>query len=138
MPWKCPECGREFRNKNQWHSCSNVNPEIFFKNRPLALKKAFDKIIRAVVRFGNVNVSAVQTSIQVKSRSTFIGIRAMKDHLKVEFWLRSETKEFPVYKSVRFSKNRIVHCVALQQPREVNKQLLLWLRESYEIVSATK
>jgi hypothetical protein len=25
--WTCPECGKKFRNKNQWHSCYRVSLE---------------------------------------------------------------------------------------------------------------
>ena len=43
--------------------------------------------------------------------------------------------EFPVYRIVPISKNRLVHCVMLDNPDQVDEKLVGLLKESYELIS---
>ena len=61
-------------------------------------------------------------------------MKPRKDHVEIEFQLGREIREFPVYRSLRVSRNRVVHLAVIEDPRDVDRELLDWLRESYELI----
>ena len=133
MSWQCPDCGRQFRNKNQSHSCINVDVADHFRNRPEKLRWVYDTLIKSITTFGDVKVEPVKNAIMAKANSTFLAIKPKKDHLVLEFMLDREVLEFPVYKTFRYTKNKTVHYVLVEEEDEVDAQLLSWLRESYQL-----
>ena len=134
MTWICPECKKEFRNKNQAHSCARVDLEDHLKNKSPQVKVTFDKLMRELRKFGEITLDPVKTSIQVKTISTFLSIRPKKMSIEIEFQLGSEVKEPPVYKNFRISKNRVLHFAVLKSPEDVNVKLMNLLKKSYELV----
>lgn len=134
MFWTCPKCKKRFKHSNQAHSCARVEIDEHFKNRAPHVRATFDKLMAELQKFGRVTINSVKNSIQVKAATTFLSIRPKKDYLAIEFLLSTEVDEFPVYKTFRVSKNRVAHSAVLERPREVNAQLMRWLRCSYKLV----
>jgi hypothetical protein len=134
MTWICPECKKEFRNKNQAHSCARVDLEDHLKNKSPQVRATFDRLMRELRKFGEITLNPVKTSIQVKTVSTFLSIRPKKMSIEIEFQLGSELKEPPVYKNFRISKNRVLHFAVLNSPEDVNAKLMNFLKKSYELV----
>lgn len=135
MAWICPHCKKEFKNKNQAHSCARIDLKEHLKNKSPQIKAAFNKLIRELNKFGKITLNPVKTSIQVKTTSTFLSIKPKKDQVEIEFQLGREVNEFPVYKSFRISKNRVLHFAILKDSKDVNFRLRDLLKESYELVS---
>lgn len=135
MTWICPNCKKEFKNKNQVHSCARVDLKEHIKNKSPQVKTTFDKLMRNLGKLGKITVNPVKTSIQVKATATFLSIKSKKDHMEIEFQLGNEVDEFPVYKNIRISKNRVLHFAILKSPQEVNAKLMNWLKKSYELVN---
>jgi len=138
MTWTCPNCKKEFRNKNQAHSCAKVDLKDHLKNKSPQVIVAFNKLMRELEKFGEITLNPVKTSIQVKAGATFLSIRPKKEHMEIEFQLGEEIDKFPVYKNIRISKNRVLHFAILKSPKEVNTQLVNWLKKSYELVNKQK
>ena len=135
MTWTCPTYGREFRNKNQEHSCARVPVDDHFKNKPIEIRMIYDRLMQEVTRFGDISVNPVNTPIQVKAGATFLSVRPKRDRLEIEFQLGREIAKLPVTKSLRISKNRVLHVAVLESYEQVNQELTQWLREAYELVS---
>lgn len=131
--WICPFCKRTFAVKNAWHSCYSGNVDDHLEGKPPVLRKTFDKLRKAVEKFGQINTTAVKTSIMFKRAATFAGIVVRKDHLKVEFFLPEKHDEFPIEKTFQYSKKKIVHTVSLAEPKDVTPQLVKWLKVSYSL-----
>ena len=119
MPWNCPECGKEFRNTNQWHSCARVGVDDHFRNRPAA-RAVFDKLMSELNEIGAFTLDPVKTAIQVRTTSTFLSIKPKKHHLDIEFSLPRVVDEFPIYKSFQISKNRVLHMAIIEEPADVD------------------
>jgi len=134
MTWICPDCKKEFRNKNQAHSCARVDLEDHLKGKSSQVKATFEKLMREIRKFGEITLNPVKTSIQVKTGSTFLSIRLKKMNIEIEFQLGSEVNEPPFYKNFRISKNRVLHFAVLKNPEDVNAKLISLLRKSYELV----
>lgn len=134
--WTCPRCKRTFAVKNAWHSCYSGNIDDHFEGKPAVLRKTFDKLRKSVEKFGQINTTAVKTSIMFKRAGTFAGIVVRKDHLKLEFFLPEKHDEFPIEKSFQYSKHKWVHAVSLAEPEDVTAQLLKWLKISYSLTKS--
>jgi hypothetical protein len=135
MPWSCPVCQRPFKHKNQMHSCIRVEVGEHLAGKNPHVVAIFQGLQAGMKRFGEVRVSSVKNCILFKSASTFLALKPKKEWVDIEFLLDQEIDEFPVHKTVRVSKNRVAHFVRLEHPREINRQLMRWLRRSFEITS---
>lgn len=136
MPWTCSECGKEFRNPNQEHSCARVPLDEHLKNKPAVIRMIYDRLIMEVQRFGPYTLNPVKSSIQVKAGATFLSIKPKKERLDIEFSLPREVDKPPITKSFRVSGNRVMTCASLDNVMQVNEQLVDWLKESYELIRA--
>jgi len=134
MTWICPNCKKEFKNKNQAHSCARVDLEDHLRNKSPQIKATFDKLMQELRKFGEITLNPVKTSIQVKTVSTFLSIRPKKMSIEIEFQSGSEVNESPVYKNFRISKNRVLHFAVLKSPEDVNAKLMGLIKKSYELV----
>lgn len=135
MTWICPECKKEFKNRNQAHSCVRVDLKDHLKNKsPIALA-TFEKLMMELKKFGEISISPVKTSIQVRTTATFLSIKLKKDSVDIEFQLGFEVNEPPVYKNFKISRYRVLHFAILKTPQDVDFQLMNWLKKSYELFS---
>ena len=135
MTWTCPTCNKKFRNKNQEHSCARVPIDDHFSGKPGNIRMIYDRLMQEVHRFGEVTVNPVKTSIQIKTGATFLSVKPKRDRVEIEFQLGREISTFPITRSFRVSKNRVLHCATLESYDQVNQEIVQWLRESYELVS---
>jgi predicted transport protein len=134
--WTCPKCKRIFKRKDQSHSCILISKESLFTKRSPELKKLYDKIVKEVNKFGKYREETMKSDvIFFKTKSTFLGIKVKKDHLDIEFYLENLENVPPVTKYLQTSKNRVVHLVPIDQPEDINKQLISWIKRSYDLVS---
>lgn len=135
--WVCPDCGRQFKHKNQAHSCVRLDPDDHFFDKDPKVKETYDKLLREVKKFGNVNVSPVKIGVMLKAPSTFVAVKPKKMWTDLEFILDEEINEFPVHRTFRYTKGRFAHFVRLDGPNDVSKKLLGWLKRSYLLINNT-
>ena len=102
MSWICPECGKLFRNRNQWHSCFTLNLEDHLRNKPETIRNVVLDLISEVELFGPIELNPVKSVIQVKAGATFLSIKPKKDFVELEFQLGEEIDQFPIHKTVRY------------------------------------
>ena len=135
--WICTKCKRSFKRKNQQHSCTLISSDSLFEKRDPGFKKIYDKIIKEVKKLGEYREETVRPDvIFFKTKSTFLGIKVKKDHLEVEFFLKELENVPPVSKYLQTSKNRVVHLVPIDQLKDINQQLIDWIKRSYALVNA--
>jgi hypothetical protein len=72
--------------------------------------------------------------IQVKAGATFLSIKPKKDYIELEFQLGDALDVFPVHRSVRISGKRFLHFTFVQSKEDISKELLEWLKASYDLV----
>jgi len=135
MTWICPECQKRFKNKNQIHSCARVDLEDHFVNKSVEVRATFDELMRGLEGLADITLNPVKTSIQVRASATFLSVKPKMHHVEIEFQMGDEVKEHPVYRTVRISKNRVLHFAILESARDVDVQVLDWLRQAYELSS---
>ena len=138
MSWICPDCGKSFRNRNQWHSCYSLNLEDHLRNKPEPIRNAVNVLLNEIGKFGPIELNPVKSVIQVKAGATFLSVKPKKDFIELEFQLGEEIDQFPVHRTVRISGKRALHFLYIQGLEDINDQLLDWLRKSYQLVSQSE
>ena len=133
MSWTCKTCGREFRNRNQWHSCEQSTIEQHIHDKPDFIVAIFHKILDIVSGFGEIELLPLKTAIQVQRSSTFLSIYLKKNKVHLEFQTKEEKKLSCITKSVRISKNRIFNHAELKAEVEINQELLEILNQAYTL-----
>ena len=130
--WKCPKCKREFAKRNQGHSCTSYPVEKHFKNKEnmkLLYGALKEKVKKGV---GPFKVESLPCCIHfVSSAATFAGVFIMKGKIRVTFAVSREIKKSRVKDSTRMSTNRYLHAVEITKEKDIDKELLTWLREAY-------
>lgn len=133
--WKCPECGRSFKNTGQRHRCERATTADQLKGQSADVLGIYDRIIRAVDALGPYTFSPIKDYIMLKNESTFLTIKPRKKYLDISFFLATQTEEFPVFKSLPRSKHRVLHAARLEKPSDVSKPVVAWIKESYQLTA---
>ena len=106
MAWTCPDCGKSFRNKNQWHSCYTLKLEDHIRNKPKVIQDIVHTLIMKLQDFGSIELNPVKSVIQVKAGATFLSIKPKKDFVELEFQLGEAVEEFPIHRFVRIFRQQ--------------------------------
>lgn len=128
--WTCPKCNREFRNRNQDHSCGDFSIEKVFEKYS-EIFPLFQLVRDEILKFGEVRIYPVKNAVMFAVYSTFLAVKPHKKYLVLEFTSKQKHTEFPIEKSVRISKSRFFHIVKIDSHDNIDKQLINWLKEAY-------
>ncbi|MDO9511619.1 MAG: DUF5655 domain-containing protein [Bacteroidales bacterium] len=131
--WTCTSCGRQFINKNQDHSCGTKNIEIHLANKPEPVRQICGRLLSWAMTHKDVRIDVVKNAILVRRHSTFFALKPTKTFVNLEFVLSENKDEFPVYKTVKVSAKKYAHFIKIENPEEVDHQLLQWLEKAWEI-----
>lgn len=129
--WECPVCKREFRNKNQQHSCEVSDVEFHFLSKEPVVLETYDVLIRAISKCGSMRINPVKNAIIIQSGTTFLAVKPKNNCLDIEFLLDYRSNYETVDKIIRSSKSRFAHFVRLSKPSDITKKLVSLLKESY-------
>lgn len=130
--WTCPKCNRQFKNRNQDHSCGHFTIEQVFEDKPPEIFMLFQQIHKKVKSFGEMQVRAVKNGVMFSVKSTFLALKPHQSYLAVEFAGGMAHDEFPVEKCMKISKNEFAHIMRIEQTEEIDDQLIAWLKEAYQ------
>jgi hypothetical protein len=133
--WTCPDCGRSFRNANQRHHCERTTVQAQLKNQPEVIVEIYQKIITAVDAIGRYTKSPIRDYIMLKHKSTFLTIKPRKKYLDITFFLDVKTEDFPIFKSLQTSKNRVMHVARFESPKDISPSVKRWLSKSYQLTA---
>jgi hypothetical protein len=128
--WKCPRCERQFANRNQAHSCTDVTVHDCLKGKSEPVVELYHAFAAAVRACGEVRVHPTPSRIAFITRMTFAGAALKRDHIEAGMMLpyRSQSPRFH-----RFLPNRAggVHWLRLTQAAEIDEEVRGWIAEAY-------
>jgi len=105
--WICPKCKREFKNRNQEHSCGHFTIEQVFEKYSSDIFELFSIIHRKIESLGEMQIRAVKNGIMFSVKSTFLALKPHSKYLAIEFACGTAYDEFPVEKCVQVSKKNL-------------------------------
>jgi hypothetical protein len=69
--WRCPDCRRQFANRNQSHACGRYALASHFEGKPQAVRAVFDKLLAVAKKNGPITVLPEKTRIAFHVRMSF-------------------------------------------------------------------
>jgi len=131
--WLCPKCNREFSTKNQWHSCAIIKEDEMFINSTRNVSEIYAVLKNKCTSFCDFNIDTTKSCLYFVKKKRFLVIKPKKNSLRLEFVLPHKIDIFPVIKIYEISKFRYVHFISLDNPEDINNDIINWIREAYQL-----
>jgi hypothetical protein len=93
----------------------------------------YEKLIKELQKFGALKIEPKKTSIHLGNRFGFAGVYTRKDYINLEVHLNHKLTSKRVSKVEQASANRFHHTIKLSSGKDIDKELLGWLKEAYEL-----
>jgi hypothetical protein len=103
------------------------------KDKDPEVIKTYYHLINKLQDFGPLKIEPKKTSIHLGNRFGFAGVYTRKDYINLEVHLNHKLDSPRVKKVEQASANRYHHTIRLSNQKEVDKELLTWLKEAYEL-----
>ncbi len=133
--WACPECTRQFKNTNQVHGCYKISIESLLDKRSSKIQSLYHHLHNEL-KLPKYRREAVPPDvIFYKTKSTFLAIKLKTKWIEVEFFLDYFLDIPIIKKSLQTSKRRYVYVIAIDEPADVNEELIEWINYSYKLIS---
>ncbi|MBS1557004.1 MAG: hypothetical protein JSU09_18945 [Bacteroidetes bacterium] len=95
--------------------------------------KIYNRLIDQIKKFGQLKIEPKKTSIHLVNRFGFAGVYTRQNYINLEVHLDYKLTSKRVTKVEQASANRFHHTIKLTSEKEVDKELLNWLHEAYEL-----
>lgn len=104
-----------------------------FEDKDPAVRHTYDRLLKAVGKFGPVIEEPKKTSIHLLNQTAFAGVATRKSAIVLT--IKSDRKLLAprIHKSEQTSANRFHHEVKLTSPTDVDLELVKWLKDAYAL-----
>jgi Domain of unknown function (DUF5655) len=128
--WTCPRCRRQFKNRNQAHSCGQFTLEQLLDGKPQEIVELYERLADVVHRCAEVVVAPTKTRVLFKVRTVFASVAVSKNWLDVVFVLGRRLKHRRI-KNAQEEYPGIVHFLRIENEDDLDADLTSWLQEAY-------
>lgn len=104
-----------------------------FEDRAPAVRAIYDRLLQAAKRFGPVREEPKKTSIHLARKTAFAGIATRKSALILTLKSATDLRSPRISKREQASANRWHLEVRLDDPAQVDGELVGWLKAAYEL-----
>lgn len=104
-----------------------------FEDRAPAVRTTYDRILEAAKRLGPVREEPKKTSIHLARKTAFAGVATRKNALILTLKSATDLKSPRISKHEQTSASRWHLEVRLDDPAQVDGELLGWLAAAYEL-----
>ena len=104
-----------------------------FNDRTPAVRAIYDRILAAAKRLGPVREEPKKTSIHLARKTAFAGVATRKNALILTLKSATDLKSPRISKHEQASANRWHLEVRLDDPAQVDNELVGWLKAAYEL-----
>jgi len=107
-------------------------PAVLASSEP-AVQKLYRALLLFCRELGPFSVEEKKTSVHLVRNSAFAGVHPRRKHLVFTVKSDSAIDNDRIFKSEQVSKSRWHHEIKLIDPTDLDKELLGWLRDGYNI-----
>ena len=132
--WKCPKCKRRFQSKNQSHSCVIVKEKDLFLNSNRNVIEIYNLLKSHCQGICAFKIDTTKSCLYFVDQQRFLAIKPKKSGLILEYMLNRIVDRFPVIKIVEIGKFRYAHRLMLDQPEDLNFEVLGWIEEAHSVL----
>ena len=103
------------------------------KGKDPIVTTVYEKLIKELQKFGALKIEPKKTSIHLGNRFGFAGVYTRKGYINLEVHLNHKLTNKRVSKVEQASAHRFHHTIKLNFVKDIDKELLGWLKEAYEL-----
>jgi len=103
------------------------------KNNSAIVTAIYKKLISELQKFGAIKIEPKKTSIHLGNRFGFAGVYTRQYYINLEVHLNYKLSGKRITKVEQASANRFHHTIKLTSEKDIDKELLSWLKEAYEL-----
>ena len=129
--WTCPRCRRQFKNRNQAHSCGQFTVGQLLDGKPQEVIELYERLNDLIRKCGEVVVAPTKTRVLFKVRTVFATVAVSKNWLDVVFVLGRRLKHRRI-KKAQEEYPSIVHWLRIEKTEDLDGALARWLQEAYD------
>ena len=107
--------------------------ESHFAGKEPLVRKIYDCLLRDLKKFGPLVEEPKKTSIHITRKTALAGVATRKAYLILTIKSDSPIDSPRVYKSEQTSAKRFHHEVKLTSVKDVDEELLGWLKNAYAL-----
>jgi len=131
--WTCPDCGREFANRNQTHTCAPLRDLAFhLDGKPPEIAEIVDRVIAAAQECGEVSVLPEKTRIALAARMSFAALMPRRQWVDGHVVLARRLEDPRFTRIETYSPGNHLHAFRLSSVDDVDARFRAWIREAYE------
>lgn len=132
--WTCPKCKRKFEKKGQVHSCKIYPLDKHFESKEEIARSLYNTLKTSIEKnIGPFKVESLPCCIHFVSTYTFAAIFALKDKIRIHFTLNYKLRSSRIDKFSQMSSNRYLYSIDIEKEEEIDKELISWLKQSYNL-----
>lgn len=125
--WTCPQCGRSFANKNQWHACQTTTIEDVLDLKTDLAVSIYQAVVAALERAGEFRIHPQKTRIAFISRMTFAGVSLARRWADLSFILPEPLEDDRIRRLELYGPTSWGHTIRLAEPADVDGDVEAWL-----------
>lgn len=125
-------CRNEKCNKTEIMSYTETD---HLQDKAPVVYAMYTQLINELKKFGQLKIEPKKTSIHLGNRFGFAGVYTRSNYINLEVHLNYELKTDRVTKVEQASANRFHHTIKLSSLKEIDTELLTWLKQAYELKS---
>jgi Domain of unknown function (DUF5655) len=103
------------------------------KDKEPVITKIYNRLISELQKFGQLKIEPKKTSIHLGNRFGFAGVYTRKNYINLEVHLNYKLTSKRVSKVEQASTNRFHHTIKLTGEKEIDTELLTWLKQAYDL-----
>ena len=104
-----------------------------FEGKDPEVRKIYDRLVNEVRKFGRVSEDPKKTSIHLVNKTAFAGVATRKGALVLTVKSDRAIQSPRIHKSEQASAHRYHHQIKLAHRLEIDRELLMWLRNAWEL-----
>ena len=131
--WTCLNCGNEFVNKNQYHSCKRYTLDELFAGKPESIRRLFDRFREMVEACGTVKVLPYRNKVGFMVRVRFAGVVPKSRWMDAGLWLPRRVDDPRFLKVETITPTVHVHLLRVAEASQLDEQVAGWIREAYAV-----
>jgi hypothetical protein len=96
-------------------------------------RQLYKEVVAALKPIGAFREEVKKTSVHLVRNSAFAGVHPRKEHLILTIKAEKPIRSARIFKAEQVSKNRWHLEVKLSASKEIDRELIGWLREAYDL-----
>jgi len=131
--WRCPDCSRDFANRNQSHFCGRHALEAHFEGRSTEVLALFRRFVALARKCGPVRILPEKSRIAFQVRMSFAALMLRRSHIVGHLVLASRQPRafFPRIDTI--SRRNHVHHFVLRRPEDFGHDFSELVRAAYQV-----